>query len=293
MELGRVITAMVTPFTPDGELDCRRAGELANRLVADGSDGVLVAGTTGESPNLTRDERCRLLEVVLRAVDGRVPVMAGSGTNSTAQSIELTRDAERGGADAILLVTPYYNKPPQDGLYAHFAAIAASTTRPVMLYNVPGRTSVNMLPATVARLAAIPNIVALKEAAGSLDQVSELRRVTPPAFRIYSGDDSLTLSMMALGAHGVVSVASNVAGTQVQALVRAVVEGRWGDALNKHLELYPLFKALFVTTNPIPVKLALAMVGFPVGGVRPPLSAAADRDHEAIRRALHDVGLIA
>lgn len=293
MELGRVITAMVTPFNSDGELDAKRAGELAARLVDHGSDGILVAGTTGESPNLTRDERMRLLETVLQSVGHRAMVMAGSGTNSTAESIRLTRDAESGGAHAILLVTPYYNKPPQEGLYEHFAAIAAAAKLPVMLYNVPGRTSVNLAPSTVARLAKIANIVALKEAGGSLDQMTELRRATPAAFRIYSGDDSLTLPMMAVGACGVVSVASNVAGDAVQAMVSAAASGHWAEATQTHLAIYPLFKALFVTTSPIPVKLALALTGFPVGGVRGPLCPASDREHEVVRSALRNAGLIA
>ncbi|MGE5561366.1 MAG: 4-hydroxy-tetrahydrodipicolinate synthase [Chloroflexota bacterium] len=292
MEFGSVITAMATPFNDSLAVDYARAAELARFLADNGSAGVLIAGTTGESPTLTLQERTRLLETVLEAVGDRIMVMAGTGTNSTADSIELTKRAEAIGAHAILLVTPYYNKPPQDGLYEHFAAIAAATRLPVMLYNVPGRTAANLLPATVARLAEIDNIVALKEASGNLDQMSELRRVTPPEFMIYSGDDSLTLPMMACGARGVVSVISHVAGNQVRAMCDAVLAGDLDQARRLHLALHPLAKALFVTTNPIPVKAALAMIGLPVGGCRPPLSAASERDLATVRAALGELGLL-
>lgn len=292
MDFGSVITAMVTPFDERGEVDYARAGELARYLVENGSTGVLVAGTTGESPTLSLQERTRLLEVVLEAVGERALVMAGTGTNSTADSIHLTKRAEAIGTHAILLVTPYYNKPPQDGLYEHFAAIARATRLPVMLYNVPGRTSVNLAPSTVARLARIENIVALKEASGNLDQMSELRRATPPDFMIYSGDDSLTLPMMACGARGVVSVISHVAGPAVREMCDQFRAGRLAEARELHLRLYPLAKALFVTTNPIPVKAALELIGFPVGGVRPPLCQASEKDLAVIRSALGELGLL-
>jgi len=292
MDFGSVITAMVTPFDARGEVDYGRAGELARFLVENGSDGVLVAGTTGESPTLSLQERTRLLEVVLEAVGERALVMAGTGTNATADSIYLTKRAEAIGAHAILLVTPYYNKPPQDGLYEHFAAIARATRLPVMLYNVPGRTSVNLAPPTVARLAKIENIVALKEASGSLDQMSELRRATPPDFMIYSGDDSLTLPMMACGARGVVSVISHVAGRAVREMCEHFRAGRLADARDRHLRLYPLAKALFVTTNPIPVKAALELIGFPVGGVRPPLCPPGEKELAVIRGALAELELL-
>lgn len=288
---GRVIPAMVTPFAADGAVDYGRAAELARFLVEQGCDGILVGGTTAESPVLTEEERERLVRTVADAVGDRVFVWAGTGTNDTRASVELTRRAEEAGADGIMLVTPYYNKPPQEGLYRHFRSVAEATRLPVMLYNVPGRTSCNLAPETVARLATtVENVVAIKEASGSLDQVSQIRALTPPGFVIYSGDDSLTLPILAVGGSGVVSVAAHVVGDLLAAMVRAFEEGDVAEARRLHLEMLPLFKALFVTTNPIPVKAALRLAGFDVGGYRLPLVPPSPAEEEAVRRALRGLG---
>jgi len=290
-KLGNLLTAMVTPMREDGSIDPALAGKLAQRLVANGSDGVVVCGTTGESPTLTDEEKVTLYRAVADAIGGQAIVVAGTGTNDTKRSIELTQEAEKAGVDGIMLVVPYYNKPPQEGLYRHFRAIAESTSLPILLYNVPSRTSCNLLPETVARLAEIDNIVAIKESVGNMDQVSELRRLLPPDFAIYSGDDSLTLPMMAIGGAGVVSVASHVAGNQIREMITAFERGDLRTAQRIHLELFPLFRALFVTTNPIPVKRALNLVGFPAGPTRPPLAPMSEAEEAVLRQALKGFGL--
>jgi 4-hydroxy-tetrahydrodipicolinate synthase len=284
---------MVTPFRADLEIDYQRASELAVRLVDGGSDGIVVGGTTGESPSLDHREKLKLFETVLEAVGDRAVVVAGTGTNSTADSVRLTRQAEAVGIRAVMLVCPYYNKPPQEGLYQHFKTIAAATDLPVMLYNVPGRTSVNMLPATAVRLAAIDNIVALKEASGNLEQVSEICCDVPPGFRIYSGDDSLTLPVLAVGGHGVVSVASHLVGRQIAEMCRSYKAGDVAGASKLHHELFGLFRAVFVTTNPIPVKAALALAGFDCGPCRLPLIAPTEAELGVLRQAMEKHGLVA
>ncbi|MDR7520863.1 MAG: 4-hydroxy-tetrahydrodipicolinate synthase [Armatimonadota bacterium] len=289
---GHVITAMVTPFDSRGEVDYPKAAALARRLIDDGNDGLVVAGTTGESPTLSDDEKIRLFRTVKEAVGDRGKVIAGTGTYNTAHSIHLSQEAHRAGADGLLLVNPYYNRPSQDGLYAHFRAIAESTPLPAMLYNIPGRTGVNCTPETIARLAEIPNIVALKEAAGSLDQVSDIRVRTPDRFLIYSGDDSLTLPKLAVGATGVVSVAGHLVARQIQEMIRAHFEGRPADALAIHRRLWPLFKVLFITTNPVPVKAAMRLAGFDCGRVRLPLVDATPKEEEQIRAVLHQLNLV-
>jgi 4-hydroxy-tetrahydrodipicolinate synthase len=289
--MGQVITAMVTPMDRDQAVDYDRAAALARRLVDTGSDGLVVCGTTGESPTLSDEEKIRLFHTVRNAVDGRARVIAGTGTYDTAHSIHLTREAERAGCDAVLLVNPYYNKPSQEGLYRHFKAIADSTRLPVMLYNIQGRTSVNCEPATIARLAQVPNIVGVKEASGSLDQMSQIRKVTPPEFHLYSGDDSLTLPLLAVGGTGVVSVASHLAGREIKAMIQAYQAGDVKQALALHLRLWPLFKVLFITTNPTPVKAALALAGFEVGGLRLPLVEATSGEREQIGAVLRDLAL--
>lgn len=291
-DFGTVIPAMVTPFGPDLQVDYDGAARLAVRLADMGCDGILVCGTTGESPTLSDEEKVQLYQTVVEAVGDRVFVWAGTGSNNTAASIRLTRAAAETGADGIMLVTPYYNKPPQEGLYRHFVSIAASTDLPVMVYNVPGRTSRNIEPATVARLAAVDNIVAVKEASGNLDQVSQIRRITPPEFIIYSGDDSLTLPIMAVGGRGIVSVAAHVVGDRMKTMVDAFAAGRVGEAEAIHRLLLPVFKALFNTTNPIPVKAALNLLGIPVGGLRPPLLEATEGEQAQIRAALQELALI-
>ncbi|WP_009632550.1 4-hydroxy-tetrahydrodipicolinate synthase [Synechocystis sp. PCC 7509] len=272
VDFGKVVTAMVTPFKADGSVNYAVAEQLAAHLAANGSDTIVVCGTTGESPTLTWDEEYQLFQVVLQAVKGKALVMAGTGSNSTSEAVAATQKAARIGVHGSLQVVPYYNKPPQGGLYHHFRAIAsASPDLPIVLYNVPSRTSQNLLPETVARLAEIDNIVGIKEATGNLDQASEISRLTPREFQIYSGDDSLTLPMLAVGAKGVVSVASHLVGLKLQQMIQAFETGKVQQATSIHLQLFPLFKALFITTNPIAVKMALKMKGWDVGSTRLPL----------------------
>ena len=292
-DFGRVVTAMVTPMGPGLEVDYSKAGELARRLAGSGSDAIVVFGTTGESPTLGADEKIRLLETVLEAVGDRVTVIAGTGSNCTASSVELSRRAAAAGAHGLMAVVPYYNKPPQEGLYRHFKAVVEATELPLMIYNVPGRTGTNLLPETLLRLAELPNVVAVKEASGNLDQVSAIAAGAPRGFRIYSGDDSLTLPILAVGGHGVVSVASHVAGREIAEMISAHVSGEAARAAELHARLMPLFKVLFVTTNPIPVKAALRLAGFDTGGLRPPLVEAGPAEVEAIRRVMGDLGLLA
>lgn len=288
---GRLITAMVTPFREDLSVDYDRAAALARRLADAGSDALVVAGTTGESPTLSKDEKLRLFETVVDAVGGRIPVIAGTGGNNTAESVALTRQAEVTGVHGILAVVPYYNKPPQEGLYQHFAAIARATRLPVMLYNVPSRTATNLAPATVVRLARdFPNVVALKECVP--DQTAEVLAGAPAGFAVYSGDDASTLPMLAQGAVGVVSVASHVAGPQIKEMIEAYIRGQVDQAAAWHRRLMPLFKGLFATTNPILVKAALELTGFPVGGLRLPLVPATEREKAALREVLAAVGIL-
>lgn len=263
---------MITPFGQDGGVDYAIAEKLAVYLADNGSDALVVCGTTGESPTLTWEEEYELFRVVQQAVAGKAKVIAGTGSNSTREAIAATQKAAKLGLDGSLQVVPYYNKPPQEGLYQHFKAIAESTPElPVMLYNIPGRTGQGLRLETVSRLAEIPNIVAIKEASGSLDHASEIRRMTPPDFSIYSGDDSLTMPLLAVGGVGVVSVASHLVGSQLQQMIQAFEVGQVQSAIRTHLQLFPLFKALFLTTNPIPVKAALRLQGWQVGNPRLPL----------------------
>lgn len=290
---GRVLTAMATPFDESGAMNWEQVGALAKRLVENGSDGIVVAGTTGESPTLSDEEKIRLFRAVKETVGGRAVVVAGAGTYDTKHSIHLTKEAERAGCDGLLLVNPYYNRPSQDGLYAHFRTIAESTKLPCMLYNIPGRTGVNCLPETIARLADVPNIIAVKEASGSLDQVSDIRRRTKKDFLIYSGDDSLTLPILAVGGTGIVSVASHLVGREIQQMVRAFEQGEVARALQLHLRLLPLFKVLFITTNPVPLKAALNLSGINVGKPRLPLVEATAKEKEQIQAVLNELALAA
>lgn len=268
---------MVTPFSADGSVNYAMAERLADHLVNHGSDGLVVCGTTGESPTLTWDEEYQLFQVVKQAVGGRAKVIAGTGSNSTHEAIEATQKASHLDLDGALQVVPYYNKPPQEGLYQHFSQIArAVPDLPIMLYNIPGRTGCNLAVDTVTRLAEIENIVAIKEASGSLDQVSQVRAHTPNDFLIYSGDDSLTLPTLAVGGCGVVSVASHLVGDHLQAMIQAYETGQVRRATEIHLHLLPLFKALFATTNPVPVKAALKRQGWDMGSVRLPLCPASE-----------------
>ena len=289
---GHLITAMVTPMDRALAVDYDRAGALAKRLVDSGSDGLVVSGTTWESPTLSDEEKIRLFRTVREAVGARAKVIAGTGTYNTAHSIHLTHEAERVGCDGVLLVNPYYNKPSQEGLYQHFKAVAESTSLPVMLYNIQSRTSVNCEPATIARLAQIRNIVAVKESSGNLDQMSLIRKLTPPEFHLYSGDDSLTLPLLAVGGTGVVSVASHLAAREIKAMIQAFHAGDVRRALDLHLRLWPLFKVIFITTNPTPVKAALAMAGFDVGGLRLPLIEATAKERDQIAAVLKELALL-
>lgn len=264
---------MITPFKDDGSVDFAIAAKLASYLAENGTDTLVVCGTTGESPTLTWDEEYELFQVVKQAVAGNAKIIAGTGSNSTREAIAATKKAAKLGLDGSLQVVPYYNKPPQEGLYQHFKAIAESEPDlPMVLYNIPGRTGQNMQPETIARLAAIRNIVALKESTGNLDQASEIQRLTPPEFALYSGDDSMTLPLLSIGGVGVVSVASHVVGGQLQQMIQAFERGQHQVATKIHLELFPLFKALFVTANPIPIKAALRLQGWQVGSTRLPLA---------------------
>jgi 4-hydroxy-tetrahydrodipicolinate synthase len=290
---GQVITAMVTPFTEEGAVDYTVAEQLAAHLADHGSDALVVCGTTGESPTLSWDEEYQLFQVVQRAVLGKAKVIAGTGSNSTQEAISATEKAAKLGLDGALLVVPYYNKPPQEGLYHHFQAIAqAVPDLPMMLYNIPGRTGQNLLPETVARLAEIPNITAIKEASGNLDQASQIRALTSEDFALYSGDDSLTLPLMAVGGFGVVSVASHLVGKQIQQMIQLFCSGQVQAAIAAHLKLFPLFKTLFVTTNPIPIKAALRLQGWQVGTTRPPLPDADDTTTAMLQKLLQELSLM-
>lgn len=290
---GRVLTAMVTPFDQSGAVDYESARRLALHLINHGTDTVVVCGTTGESPTLTWAEEYELFQVVKAAIDGRAKLVAGTGSNSTQEAISATQKAFELGLDGTLQVVPYYNKPPQSGLEGHFSAIAAAVPdMPVMLYNVPGRTGCNLEPSTVAKLAKIPNIVAIKEASGDLDQVSEISRLTPSDFHIYSGDDSLTLPMLSVGAVGVVSVASHLVGDALQQMIQAYESGQNSRSKEIHLQLLPLCKTLFATTNPILVKAALRLQGWQVGTCRLPLSSAPTELVEQLKLVMSELELL-
>ncbi|HEY9767332.1 MAG TPA: 4-hydroxy-tetrahydrodipicolinate synthase [Coleofasciculaceae cyanobacterium] len=269
---GRVVTAMVTPFAEDGSVDYVVAEKLAVHLVENGSDGLVVCGTTGESPTLSWSEEYELFKVVKQAVGDRAKIIAGTGSNSTTEAIAATQKAAKLDLDGSLQVVPYYNKPPQSGLYRHFKAIAeACPDLPMMLYNVPGRTSCSLDPETIANLAQIDNVVAIKDASGNIEQACKMRCLTPPNFAIYSGEDVLTLPLLTIGSSGVVSVASHLVGNQMQSMIQAFATGDNQQATKIQLQLFPLFQALFMTTNPIPVKAALNLQGWKVGRLRTPL----------------------
>jgi len=293
VDFGRVLTAMITPFKEDGSVNYAVAEQLAVHLAEQGTDTLVVCGTTGESPTLTWDEEYQLFQVVMQAVAGKALVIAGTGSNSTEEAIAATTKAAKIGVHGSLQVVPYYNKPPQAGLYHHFKAIAqASSGLPLLIYNIPGRTGQNLQPETVARLAEVANIVGIKESSGNLDQVSEIRRLTPTEFKIYSGDDSLTLPLLALGGSGVVSVASHLVGKQLQQMIQAFTTGQVEVATQIHLKLFPLFKALFVTANPIPIKAALKLKGWDVGSTRMPLYEDQDWVSQKLKAVLTELSVI-
>ncbi|MCP3762043.1 4-hydroxy-tetrahydrodipicolinate synthase [Domibacillus sp. A3M-37] len=272
ISFGRLSTAMVTPFDSKGNIDFDKTTQLIEHLIQSGTDSLVVAGTTGESPTLTAEEKIALFRHTVKVVNGRIPVIAGTGSNNTRASIELSKKAEAEGVDAIMLVAPYYNKPSQEGLFQHFKIIAESTKLPVMIYNIPGRTSVLIDPKTTIRLAnEVPNIMATKEASGSIDIITEIIANTEDDFLVYSGDDGLTLPILSIGGTGIVSVASHVAGNEMKEMVNAFLIGDVQTAASIHQRLLPLFRGLFAAPNPVPVKTALQMKGLDVGGVRLPL----------------------
>jgi 4-hydroxy-tetrahydrodipicolinate synthase len=286
MNFGQILTAMVTPFDQNGEVDFNATKALVNYLIANGTDGLVIAGTTGESPTLTTEEKVALFKFVVEVVDGRIPVIAGTGSNNTKASISLTSLAEEAGVDGIMLVVPYYNKPSQEGLFQHFKAIAESTRLPVMLYNIPGRSVVNMSVETIVRLSKIENIVSIKEASGNLDAMSDIISQTPNDFTLYSGDDGLTLPVLAIGGTGIISVASHIIGNEMQEMINNFKNGNLQDAASAHRRLLPIMKALFSAPNPTPVKAALNMTGINVGGVRLPLVPINDAEKKALESIL-------
>ncbi len=285
-KLGRLLTAMATPFTERGELDTEQARKLAKALLDSGSEGLILSGTTGESPTLTREEKLRLFAEVRSAVGHRGNVVANTGNYSTAESMEVTREAEKLGVDAVLLVVPYYNKPTQEGLYLHFKAIAGSTHLPCIVYNVPSRTVTALTADTVIKLSKIENIVGIKEASGNLEQAARVIQEARPGFLVWSGNDGDTFPMMALGGYGVISVASHLVGLQMQDMIQRTVKGDMAGAAAIHRRLLSLFSALFIVSNPIPVKFAVNEVGFRVGNPRLPLTPLDEKSAAQLRDVL-------
>ncbi|USK71696.1 4-hydroxy-tetrahydrodipicolinate synthase [Peribacillus asahii] len=286
MVFGKVVTAMVTPFDIKGNVDFQKTTTLVNYLLNNGTDALVLSGTTGESPTLSSEEKIALLRHVVKVADKRVPIIIGTGSNNTYASIELTKKAEQNGADAIMLVAPYYNKTNQEGLYQHFKAIAESTKLPVMLYNIPGRSAVNIAPETIIHLSEIPNIVAVKEASGDLNAMTQIIAETAEDFALYSGDDGLTLPVLSIGGVGVVSVASHVIGKEMQQMVDAFLTGNLQEAAKLHQKLLPIIKGLFSAPSPAPVKTALQLVGIDVGSVRLPIVPLTEQERSVLANLL-------
>ncbi|MDZ4339156.1 MAG: 4-hydroxy-tetrahydrodipicolinate synthase [candidate division NC10 bacterium] len=285
------MVAMVTPFR-DGKVDEAKIRELVEFHVKHGTDAIVPCGTTGESPTLSHAEHKRVVEVTIQAAAGRLPVIAGTGSNATAEAIDLTQHAKKAGADGVLMVCPYYNKPTQPGLIAHYQAVAAAVDIPIIMYNIPGRTGVNMLPETVAKLAQVPNIVGIKEASGSLEQMTEVISLCGDRITVLSGDDTLTLPLMAVGGRGVISVIANICPKEVAEITRASLNGDWKRAKEIHLRLFPLCKAMFYETNPIPVKTAMQILGRLNGELRLPLCTMSPSNRDKLEKALKAYGLI-
>ena len=285
-KLGRLLTAMVTPFNEKGEVDYAQAKKLASALLDSGSEGLVVVGTTGESPTLTREEELRLFTEVKSAISDRGTVIAGTGSNNTAEALGATKGAEKIGVDACLLVVPYYNKPTQEGLYQHFKTIAESTKLPCILYNVPSRTVTSLSADTVIRLSQIDNIIGVKEASGNLGEISKIISGTRDDFLVWSGNDSDTLHILTLGGYGVISVASHLVGNQIKEMVYSFLDGKTDRAAEIHRHLLPLVNALFIVSNPIPIKYALNHIGFRVGKPRLPLTEPDEKSANTIREML-------
>ena len=286
VSIGRLITAMVTPFDEQGQVDYSQARHLASSLLASGSDGLVVSGTTGESPTLSKEEKLRLFREIKAELGDRGAVIAGTGNYSTAESIELTQEAEREGADAALLVVPYYNKPTQEGLYQHFKAIAESTSLPCILYNVPSRTVTSLSGETTLRLAQVDNVIGVKEASGDFDQIARILSGAPQGFNVWSGNDNDTFGIMCLGGYGVVSVASHLVGRQIKDMMELVMAGKTPQAAQEHLRLMDIFKGLFIVSNPIPVRYSLNHVGFRVGKPRLPLTGPDEKTAQQLQEML-------
>jgi 4-hydroxy-tetrahydrodipicolinate synthase len=285
------MVATVTPFK-EGRVDEKALGDLIEFQIAEGTSAIVPCGTTGESATLSHDEHNRVIEFTVRAVNGRVPVIAGSGSNSTEEAVNLTRNAKAVRADAALLICPYYNKPTQEGLYRHFKAVSESVDIPLVLYNIPSRTGVNMLPQTVERLMAFKNVIGIKESSGSLPQIGEVIRLCGERLSVISGDDALTLPILSIGGRGVISVAANIVPRDCSQMVQSALKGNWDDARTLHHRLSPLFDVLFVETNPIPVKAALALLGRCASDVRLPLAPISDANLEKLRAGLKRYGLL-
>lgn len=293
MEFGKMMTAMITPFTAAGEVDYDEVKKLAVYLVEHGNDSIVVCGTTAETPTLTHEEKLEIVKTVKAAVGHRAKIVVGTGTNSTRTTIADTQEMAALGIDGVLVVAPYYNKPSQEGLYQHFKAVAEATDLPVILYNIPGRCGINMEPATIARLAEIENIVAVKEASGNLEQMSKIRIMTPPEFLIYSGDDSLTMPLLAIGGVGIISVAGHAVGNEIKQMVNAYFDGNTAEAAAMHQKLYNFFKAIFITSNPVPIKYVLSEMGVISNPtVRLPLVEASEQDKAVIKKAMQELNLI-
>jgi 4-hydroxy-tetrahydrodipicolinate synthase len=289
MNFGNISTAMVTPFDSKGNIDLNRTTKLIQHLINNGSDSLVVAGTTGESPTLTNEEKIALLRHIVKTVGGKVPVIAGTGSNNTRASIELSKKAEAEGADAIMIVAPYYNKPSQAGIVAHYKAIADSVSIPVMAYNVPGRTVVSFTVDTVKRLAEIPNVTALKDAGGNLDNMAAVIEETRDDFLLYCGDDSLTLPALSVGAAGIVSVASHVIGNEMQEMISLFKAGKVVEAASLHRRLLPVMNEMFKAPSPAPVKTALQLKGLDVGGVRLPLLPLDENERKSLSAVLQRI----
>jgi 4-hydroxy-tetrahydrodipicolinate synthase len=289
---GRVITAMVTPFKEDLSLDVDRAQELARWLADTGSDGLVVAGSTGEAATLTDEEKVSLWRAVVDAVEGKAKVIAGSGTYDTAHSVHLTEEAEKAGVDGILAVTPYYNKPPQRGLIEHFSSIATATSLPVLTYNIPGRTALRIEHDTLLHLAEVDNIVGVKDSTADFDGTSRLIAEVQDGFEVYSGDDWATYGYCCIGAVGVISVASHLVGDRMNRMIQLVEHGDLGTARKIHEELLPIYRALFIVSNPIPVKAAVGLVGQPAGPPRLPLVPASEDEVSQLKAAMQQVGVL-
>jgi 4-hydroxy-tetrahydrodipicolinate synthase len=289
---GSLLTAMITPFDMKGKVNFKEVEKIADFLIKNGTDTLVVTGTTGESPTLTHKEEQQIYKSVLKVAKGRAKVMAGTGSNATVTAIEASRAAEKIGVDGLLQVVPYYNKPSQEGMYQHFKAVAESVDLPIVLYNIKGRTGVNMETDTLLRLAEIKNIVGMKEASGDLKQIKEVIDRTPKEFLVYSGDDGLTLEVMKLGGDGVISVASHIVGPQIKKVLELSLQKKFDEAAKLDLPLQDLYKVLFITSNPVPLKAAMQMMGFNAGGVRLPLVSANENERKQIEAVLAKLGIL-